>query len=514
MWAYLASLPENRAAAQAILDRDLEERLRRRDRMERQGRIGEIRERTKTLPGFIREAWPILEPEMHLEWGWALDAICDHLTAVSNGEVIRLLMNVPPGMMKSMSTGVFWPAFEWGELNRPALRYLGGAFEQGNAERDAKRMKDLVSSDWYQDLYPHVQIVGRGSADEWHNTRTGWRQAKPMGSFTGKRGDRVIIDDPHSVEGGESEAMRKKTLRVMRETVPTRLNDPKRSAIIVIMQRIHEDDVSGMIVAEKMGYSHLLLPMHYDPGRKTISYTRYGEKLFEDPRKYDGELLFPERFDEESIAQTTKEMTAYSISGQMEQLPVPRDGGLFKRTWFEVVKAVPMGGTACRAWDLAGSKKKAEASSDPDWTVGLKGFRFAGTGDFYITDMVRMRETPGKVATAIKNTASQDGYGCTISLAQDPGQAGKWQIEALVALLAGYSIESDTISGDKQLRAGPAATQAEFGKIKILEGDWNADFFAEVCNFPGAKHDDIVDALSDLIRVLSSLTIYDLSGVS
>lgn len=450
-------------------------------------------------------------------WGWVLDAMAEHLQAVTDGDILRLLINVPPGFMKSLMCGVFWPAWEWGPLGRPALRYLGGAFEVTNAERDSQRMKDLVSSDWYQDLWPDVVVRGKGTAKNWTNTRTGWRQARPMKSFTGKRGDRVIIDDPHSIEGAESDADRKRTLRVMRETVPNRLNNPKKSAIIVIMQRIHEADVSGMIVDEGLGYTHLMLPMHFDEARKCYSYNRHGDRIFEDPRKYEGELLFPERFDEESVERTAKEMTAYAVAGQNEQLPVPRDGGLFKRSWFEVVDLVPAGGVSCRSWDLAGSKKKADAaakgSSDPDYTVGLKGKRLAN-GDFYITHMERMRDTPGKVASTVKNTATQDGYGTTISLAQDPGQAGKWQIEFLISLLAAFTVKSDIVSGDKQLRAGGAATQAEFGKIKIVRGPWNADFFDEVCKFPGAKHDDIVDALSDLIRMLSSMTIYDLSGVS
>lgn len=513
------SLATDRRKADAVLQADTDRRKREADlrkraneRRERSGELDEIRARCSTLTGYTREAWDVVEPSRELVEGWALDAIDDHLQAVTDGDVLRLLINCPPGMMKSLKTGVFWPSYEWGPCGMPHLRILGGAFEVTNAERDLKRMRDLVTSDWYQDLWPAVSLVSQGSANEFANTSTGWRQARPMKSMTGKRGDRVIIDDPHSVEGGESDAERKRTLRVMRETIPTRLNDPKRSAIVVIMQRIHENDVSGMLLAEKLGYTHLLMPMHYDGSRKCISYNRHGEKLFEDPRQYEGELLLPERFDEESVERMTKEMTAYAVAGQFEQSPVPRDGGLFKRSWFEIVDVVPEGGTSARAWDLAGSKKKAEASSDPDWTVGLKGKRSKGT--FFITDMARMRETPGKVAASVRNHATQDGYGCTVSLAQDPGQAGKFQIEFLISLLAGFTVKSEPVSGDKSLRAGPAATQAEFGNIKLLRGEWNEAFLAEVCNFPGAKHDDIVDALSDLVRVLSSLTTYDLSGVS
>lgn len=512
-WLQWSLSPAERAKADDILQRDLERRQKERERKERAGQLDEIRERCATLPGFIKEGWSILEPAMTLEWGWALDAMADHLTAVSNEEILRLLMNVPPGFMKSLMVTGFWPAWEWGVLGRPSLRYLNASHGKDLAERNIGKMKDLVQSDWYRDLWPDVLVIGKGAADEWHNESTGWAQATAAASLTGNRGDRLTVDDPHNPEGTDSPTIRNKTIRRMRETAPTRINDPKRSAIIVTMQRLHEQDVSGMILSEKLGYTHLEIPMRFEPKRRCISYNRHGEKVFRDPRSYEGQLAFPERFDLESQNQTEKEMTAYAVAGQMQQSPTPRDGGLFKRDWFEVVDAYPMGGVSVRAWDLAGSKPKAQASSDPDWTVGLKGVR-ASDGNFYVIDMVRKRDTPGKVAAAIKNTATQDGFGTTISLAQDPGQAGKFQVEFLVSLLAAYTVKSETVSGDKQLRAGGAATQAEFGKIKILRAPWNGEFFEEVTTFPGAKHDDIVDALSDLIRVLSSLTVYDLSGVS
>lgn len=518
-WLHWSLLPGNRAKADAVLAADLdrrrreaEQRIKDRERAERSGELDAIRERCGTLKGFIREAWHVIEPAKPLIWGWALDAMVDHLKAVSDGDVRDLLMNVPPGFMKSQMTCVYWPGFEWGVLARPAERYLEASHEKGLAERNVSWLKDLVASDWYQDLWPAVSIIGQGAGDEFHLTATGWAQATAAASLTGHRGTRLIFDDPHNIEGGDFPVIRKKTVRRFRETGPTRLNDPEKDATIVIMQRVHEEDVSGVILAEKMGFTHLEIPMEFEPDRKCYSYDRHGAKIYEDPRTYDGEPAFPERFTPEANARAKTKMTAYAWSGQMQQRPVPRDGGLFKRSWFEVVDALPMGGQSARAWDLAGSKKKAEAGHDPDWTVGLKGFRVPD-GDFYVTDMVRLRDTPGKVAATLKNTASQDGHGTRISLAQDPGQAGKFQIDFYISMLAGYTVESDTISGDKQLRAGPAATQAEFGKIKILRAAWNADFFEEVCNFPGAKHDDIVDALADLIRVLSSMTVYDLSNV-
>lgn len=511
-WLQWSLDPSNRAKAEEVLARDAERRQRERERKERSGQLEEIRERCKTLPGFVREGWHVLEPETEFVWGWALDAIAEFLQAIADGEIIRGLINIPPGMMKSLMSGVFFPAYGWGPLERPGLRILGTSFKEEHAARDTGKMKALVTSDWFTDLYPHVKVIGKGAEDHFQNNRTGWRKGRPMQSLTGDRGDWVIVDDPHSIEGGESKVSREKTVRVMRETIPTRLNNPKKSAILVIMQRVHEEDVSGMILSERLGYSHLMMPMRFEPDRRCIVYKKDGTELLRDRRVYDGELLFQERFDRESVDRTEGEMTAYAVAGQMQQRPTPREGGLFKRDWFEIVDAFPMGGRDARSWDLAGTKKK-QASQDPDWTAGLKGKR-TSDGTFWITDLVHLRDTPGKIASTIKNTASQDGFGTVITIPQDPGQAAKFQIEFLVSLLAAYTVKSEIVSGDKEVRAGPAASQAEFGKIKLVRGPWNKAFLDEVCNFPGAKHDDIVDALSDLIRVLSSLTIYDLSGVS
>lgn len=493
-----------------MLERDRERRERERATKERAGQLGEIREACATLPGFIREAWHVLEPSQPFKWGWSLDAIADHLMAVSTGDILRLLMNVPPGFMKSLMTGVFWPAFEWGPMARPALRILGASFKQEHAERDTDRMRTLVTSDWYRELWPHVQVKGKGSSDNFANTATGWRKGSPITELTGDRGDRVVIDDPHSVEGGESELRRAKALRVLRETVPTRLNSPEKSAIIVIMQRVHEDDSAGMIIRENLGYTHLMLPMRFEPSRRCTTYLGHG-RSFTDPRVYEGELLFPERFPPEAVDRTENEMTPYAVAGQMQQKPVPREGLLFDPTWFEIVDHIPAGGKEARAWDLAATEKKTQ-KADPDWTVGLKGKR-AGDGCFYITAMWRDRQGPGVVANAIKNSASQDGHGCHVRLPQDPGQAGKTQAAFHMRMLAGYPLTIEPVSGDKIQRAGPAAVQAKNGLIKLARGPWNKAFLDEVGTFPMAKHDDIVDALADLINVLSLVATYSLEGV-
>ena len=154
----------------------------------------------------------------------------------------------------------------------------------------------------------------------------GFREAVAAGSITGSRGDIVIIDDPHSVESASSEAMRSSTKEWFLEAVPTRLNNPAESSIIVIMQRLHEEDVSGIILDKQLGYEHLMLPMRYEPDRKC--YTSIG---FEDPREDDGELLFPERFPAEVVERDERVMGPYATAGQFQQRPTVRGGAIIRR---------------------------------------------------------------------------------------------------------------------------------------------------------------------------------------
>ena len=185
---------------------------------------------------------------------------------------------------------------------------------------------------------------------------------------------------------------------------------------------------------------------------------------------------------------------------------------MFKREWFQIVDGVTEGGAQCRAWDLAATHQSA-INVDPDYTVGLKGTRTAD-GTFYITNMQRLRSSPGMRDQAILEAANLDGTSCTVRMPQDPGQAGKSQAEHFARLLAGFSLRILSVSGDKKTRASPAASQAEFDKIKLVRGHWNEDFLDELCNFPNDAHDDIVDALSDLIDELSGATTYDLEALN
>ena len=238
--------------------------------------------------------------------GWLVEAVADHLQAVTFGMITRLLINVPPVSMKSLLVNVFFPAWEWGPRGLTSYRYISTSFAEAAVVRDVRKMRMLVTSDWYRRHWPHVELVRAGELS-FENTLTGTRDGVAFGSLVGRRGDRLLIDDPHSVEKAESAVDREKATRRFREGAVNRLNDQAKSAIVVIMQRLHEADISGVIQEHMPDYVQLVLPMEYESGRHCET-----EIGFSDPRRSDGELLFPERWARPEIENLKRDMDKWA----------------------------------------------------------------------------------------------------------------------------------------------------------------------------------------------------------
>jgi predicted phage terminase large subunit-like protein len=294
-----------------------------------------------SLAQFLRLAWHVVEPGQPYIHGWHIDFICAHLEAITketrleDGSIYnRLLINVPPGTMKSLLTNVFWPAWEWGPQGKPHLRYVCAAHKVENlSARDSRRMRELITSEWYRQRWGNIVSLASDQNEKlnFQNTAKGFRIATAINSLTGIRGDRVIIDDPHSVDSAASEAMRESEVTTFLEAIPTRLNNPIKSSIVVIMQRLHQEDVSGVIIEKDLGYDHIMLPMHYDPLRAAP--TKLG---LDDPRSEEGELLFPQRFPAHIVDRDERAMGPYATAGQFQQEPSPRGGGVIKRDWWQL----------------------------------------------------------------------------------------------------------------------------------------------------------------------------------
>lgn len=444
-----------------------------------------------SLIDFVRQAWPVLEPSTPYVHGRHMGVLAEHLEAVTAGQITRLLINIPPGTMKSLLTGVLWPAWEWGPKGLRSHRIIGASHETGLATRDALKMRRLVQSDWYQERWPTMLTGDQNQKTYFENVDTGWRQACAVGSMTGRRGDRVIWDDPHSAEDAHSEAALIEATRVFKETLPTRLNSPERSAIIVIMQRLHEKDVSGYILANDLGYEHLCMPMEFD-GRDTKP-TSLG---FVDWRTKDGELLFPERFPREVVDRDKKVMGEYAVAGQFQQRPSPKGGGVAMVDKITVVDDVPGRLVSVgRGWDLAATEGAG------DYTACVKiGLLDDGRYIFLHADRAQ-KEVHGR-DTMIKSRVQLDGGSVPQSLPQDPGSAGKTQVAALVKLLAGYDARFSPETGEKEVRFRGLASQINAGNVLMLRGSWNEPLLDEMRLFPYGLHDDQVDGASRAFGLL------------
>jgi len=176
-------------------------------------------------------------------------------------------------------------------------------------------------------------------------------------------------------------------------------------------------------------------------------------------------------------------------------------GLLFKRAWCPVVDVAPSDLKIVRGWDLAGTPKTDD--NDPDWTAGTKIGVSRATGRYIVLDHVRERDTPHKIEALIANTASQDGKAVEISLPQDPGQAGKAQVQTLIKMLSGYTARATPETGDKQTRFGPFSAQCEAGNVDVLRGPWNEEWFMNLESFPEAAHDDDADSTSRAFNAVS-----------
>jgi predicted phage terminase large subunit-like protein len=313
----------NRRQGNELLATALQELHLRKERKLQQGSNG--------LLHFVRYFWDVLEPNREFIDGWPIEAMCDHLTAVSCGLINRILINVPPGSMKSLLCNVFWPAWEWSAFGQPGTRYISFSYSSLLTERDNQRMIDLIESKKFQALWGEGFRLRQKGMTKVSNDKHGWKFASSVrGTGTGERGDRVILDDPHNIKEGESQTIREETVRWFREAMSNRLNHMTKSAIVVIMQRVHEDDVSGAILAEELGYEHLMIPLLYESDRHCV--TSIG---WEDPREIDGENYWPERMPPSAVNEA-KKMGDFAFVAQYQQRPAPRGGGIFKDSWWNI----------------------------------------------------------------------------------------------------------------------------------------------------------------------------------
>lgn len=493
-------------------------------------------EAEESLANFIRQAWHVVEPSQPYVHGWHIDFICDHLEAISNGLELpdgrpynRLLINVPPGTMKSLIVNVFWPSWEWGPRNMPYLRYVCAAHKVENlSARDSRRMRQLITSDWYKDRWGDRVSLARDQNEKLNfvNNATGFRIATAITSLTGIRGDRVIIDDPHSVDSAASDTQRESEVTTFLEAIPSRLNNPTSSAIVVVMQRLHEEDVSGVILDKNLGYDHIMLPMRFDPTRAFP--TALGA---EDPRDEDGELLFPERFPLEVVDRDERAMGPYATAGQFQQSPEPRGGGVIKRDWWQLWEdgTFPPFDYVIASVDTAYTEKtENDYSAMTVWgvfsseTVARPTKAISRDGTLYDAAMASVREYSEQHPKLMLMSAWQERLPLHQLVNKIASTCRSMRVDKLLVegKASGLSVAQemrrlyghedfavqiiDPKSQDKLARLYSVQHLFAEGLIFAPDRKWADMVITQCTQFPKAKHDDLVDTVSQALRFLRS----------
>ena len=441
---------------------------------------------------FVKRAWPHIIPDP-LQWNWHMDAICDHMQALAQGGIPsnRLLFTVPPGTSKSTLVGIMYSAWLWGPCGQPWHRYIGVAHEQGLAVRDNRLTRELVVSEWYQRLWPIRFKSDQNEKLYFENDARGFRQACAVKSITGRRGHTIGIDDPLSPEKAHSETDRETALRVMSETIPLRLNNPSTSAIVMVMQRLHERDPAGYVLAEGLGYEHVCIPMEFEADRR--HYTCIG---WTDPRSKEGELMFPERFPAEVVERDKRALGSYAWAGQMQQRPSPAGGGIFKSDWWRYYEVAPSIEHRVIFADTAQKTKEQN-----DYSV-FQCWGYTKSGQAVLLDQIRGKwEAPELVVQARafwKKHAAQQNTGKLRAFKVEDKISGTGLIQTLRR--EGIPMIEIKRSTDKVTRAMDAAPYIESGNVLLpSKASWLSDFLAESEAFPNGAHDDQIDPMCDAI---------------
>jgi predicted phage terminase large subunit-like protein len=504
------------------------------------------------LIAFVRYFWHILEPGTPFVDGWPIWAICEHLEAVTRGEITRLLINVPPGFMKSMLVDVFWPAWEWGPMKRPHYRYVAFSYSASLTERDNRRFRDLIESAEYRRLYGDEFYARNKTVIRVINSKTGFKYASSVnGVGTGERGDRIIIDDPHNVKEAESEIVREETVRWFWESVSSRFNSLKTGAMVIIMQRVHEDDVSGAVLAKQDGrqhldYCHLRIQMEYDSEYEAAP-TAIG---WVDPREEEGEVCWPDRFDEDSIERLKRELGPYGYAGQYQQSPVPRGGGIFQRDWWQLWEGKhPYYDYIIASLDGAFTEdEENDPSAMTVWGVFLdenrrrrimlldawrKHLKFSGPRvdrleEMTIIDGVRWMPdavTPEMHPHIVKQRNKLYRERCLntwglVEYVADTCRRHQVDLLLIEAKASGISaaqeirnrygverwgIQLMPVKGDKVARA--LAAVPTFSQLTVFapERDWAQLVIDEMATFPRGRYDDLTDSATQAINYLRSV---------
>ena len=439
---------------------------------------------------FFKAAWIVVEPAVPLSTNWHHKYICDTLQEECE-RIIRqepktkdIIINVPFRSTKSLIVTVMFPVWAW--IKSPKLRFITSSYSATLSIELATKSRDIIFSDWFKKRWEDVFHIKKDQnlKERYENNHIGMRRATSVGgTVTGQGGDFLIVDDPLSPQMANSATERDNANEWYRTTFYSRLNQADIGVRIIIMQRVHEDDLSGFLLDRetRLNYKHICIPATNTDGNiKPKSLEKFYNK--------NTGLFWEDRFSQKVLDDYKNALGTYGYAGQLQQTPTPLDSGMIHRDWFRIDRF-----------------RKDEAIVnfiiDPAYTANQKNDPSALLAYTYtenkwqIVDCVNVRKEFPELVKFIPEWVQKNGYTNKSRIYVEPKASGKSIVQTLVRE-TGLNVKEDKPpTKDKVARVSDISASLESGRVSLLNGKWNEEFLDQLTKFPAAKHDDMVDCL-------------------
>lgn len=450
---------------------------------------------------FLERSFYDLNPTTRFLHNWHLEVLAAELEACRLGKTKRLIINLPPRSLKSHCASIAFPAWLLG--HDPSAQIICASYAQELANKLSSDCRSVVASPWYQDLFPTRLSPQRQALQEFMTVQMGFRMATSVGGgLIGRGADFIIIDDPLKPDEALSETQRKAVNAWYDHTLYTRLNDKQNGCIILIMQRLHEDDLVGHV--QELGpWKMVRFPAVAERDEEYVVQTSYGERRF---HRRAGEPLHGERESLETLGQLRETVGEYNFAGQYQQAPAPLGGGLVKMEWFRTCAPAdwpPKFETTVQSWDTA-NKPTELADHSVCTTWGVKDKRF------YLLNVLRKRLGYPELKRAVLEQAQM--FGPATILIEDKA-SGTQLIQELISDGL-HSIKRYEPKMDKVMRMHSVTSTVENGFVFIPEKQpWLAEYLHELTTFPKSKYDDQADSTSQALEWLKQQYMTQRYGV-
>lgn len=445
---------------------------------------------------FVQTFWDVIIKETPV-FNWHIPYLCEELQRLSECIIHRqpkpydLIINIPPGTTKSTIVTIMWPVWLW--CNDPTIRIITNSYSGGLSIEHATKSKDIIQSDKFRKLFPEIEIRrDKSGKQNYENTKTGYRYATSTGAtITGFHAHVIINDDPQNPKQAESDQMRE-AANEHTKTLSSRKVDKANTPVVTIMQRLHEEDVTGYLLKRKgENIRHICLPAEdcedVKPATLRANYV-------------DG-LLDPKRLSRAVLDEAKTDLGSRGYAGQYGQTPYTEGGNIIKRTWFKTISQAEFRALRFREpihffLDSAYDEKKQKTDNDPSGIIATCRIG----NNIYITNAKKVWKSFPDLLVFLPEFLYANGYTSESTLRIEPKANGKSIVQQLTASTDLNVTETPTPKDSKAVRLHAVSPKVECGRVYVVEGDWNEEFLDEICGFPTKVHDEYVDVLGYAIN--------------